>query len=192
MNREIACDQITTEKPSAWTGHREFASWLVNKVQPKVTVDLGVDYGHSTFYLAAPGIGKVYGVDSFEGDNHAGIRDTYDYANSLKEQFDFSNVTFIKGYFDDIAKTWDKQIDILHIDGLHTYDAVKNDYETWKKFLKEDSVIIFHDTVSFPDDVGRFFEELDLHKAMFSHSAGLGVASQNPAIIEAIGREFNS
>jgi predicted O-methyltransferase YrrM len=192
MNREMGCDQITTEKPSAWTGHREFASWLVNKMKPEVIVDLGVDYGHSTFYLAAPGIGQVFGVDSFEGDNHAGIRDTYEYVLTTKEKFGFDNITVIKGLFDDVAKTWNQPIDLLHIDGLHTYDAVKNDYETWKKFLKEDSVIIFHDTVSFPDDVGRFFEELDMHKAMFPHSAGLGVASNNPAIIAAIGSEFNS
>ena len=52
MNKDLACTQITNEKPSAWTGHRYFAKWLVETLRPEITVDLGVDYGHSTFYLA--------------------------------------------------------------------------------------------------------------------------------------------
>jgi len=85
----------------------------------------------------------------------------------------------------------DKQIDILHIDGIHPYDAVKNDYETWKGFLKEESVIIFHDTEAFPADVGRFFDELEMpHKMKFNHSAGLGIATRNLEIMEKIRTTF--
>lgn len=191
-NKHAACDTITNEKPSAWTGHRNFAKWLVETIQPKVTVDLGVDYGHSTFYLAEMGIGDVYGVDSFEGDNHAGIRDTLEYVTTTKEKYEFDNLTFIKGYFDQVARTWDKQIDILHIDGFHTYDAVKYDYETWKGFLKEDSVVMFHDTEAFPE-VNKFFDELEMpYKIKFSHSAGLGVASRNLEIMESIHKQFSN
>jgi hypothetical protein len=190
-NKHEACNTITQEKPSAWLGHRNFANWLVETVQPKITVDLGVDWGHSTFYLAEMEIGDVYGVDSFEGDNHAGIRDTFEYVTSTKEKYKFDNITFIKGYFDQVASTWDKQIDILHIDGFHTYDAVKNDYETWKGFLKEESVVIFHDTEAFPADVGKFFDELEMpYKMKFIHSAGLGIATRNLEIMEKIRVKF--
>lgn len=191
MNKEIGCNQVTSEKPTAWEGHRQFANWLVKTVRPEVTVELGVDYGHSTFYLAEAGIGKVYGVDSFEGDDHAGIRDTFAYVENVKANYDFDNVTFIKGYFEDVAKTWDQKIDILHIDGFHTYDAVKNDYETWRGFLKENSVVLFHDTVAFAGDVGRFFNELEMYKINFQHSAGLGVASKDPSIIKLISESFS-
>jgi len=51
-----------SELPSAWTGHYDFAQWLVEELKPTVTVDLGVDYGYSLFALAMPEIGKVYGV----------------------------------------------------------------------------------------------------------------------------------
>ena len=191
INKDTACDLITEQKPSAWIGHRHFSKWLVEKMQPKIIVDLGVDYGHSTFYLAEIGIGEVYGIDSFEGDDHAGVKDTLEYVTTTKEAYGFDNITFIKGYFDQVAKTWDKQIDILHIDGFHTYDAVKYDYETWKGFLKEDSVIMFHDTESFKDTVGRFFQELEMpYKLQFNHSAGLGVASNNPKIIQDIFENF--
>jgi hypothetical protein len=39
----------------------------------------------------------------------------------------------------------ERSIDIIHIDGLHTYEAVKDDFEMWKNKLKEDGTIIFHD-----------------------------------------------
>ena len=193
MNKDLACTQITNEKPSAWTGHRYFAKWLVETLRPEITVDLGVDYGHSTFYLASANIGTVYGVDTFAAINdYSEHADNYLYVTNTKEKFNFDNAIFIKGFFDDIAKTWDKQIDILHIDGDHAYESVKNDYETWKGFLKENSVIMFHDTESYKDTVGRFFQELEMpHKLNFHHSAGLGVASNDPAIIELIRKTFS-
>jgi hypothetical protein len=106
------------------------------------------------------------------------------------------NVTFIKGLFDDVAKTWDKQIDILHIDGDHAYESVKHDYETWSPFLKENGVILFHDTCIEKLNgnhygVKKFFEELDLPKVTFTHTFGLGVASKNKELIEFIQNNFN-
>lgn len=191
MNNELIIDQILNNTPSAWLGHRDFAIWLVKELKPQVTVDLGVDYGHSTFIFGAPDIGKVYGIDCFSGDVHAGFRNTYEYVNNIKNLHNFDNTTFIQGYFDKVAETWTQKIDILHIDGLHTYDAVKYDYLTWCKFLKINSVILFHDVESFKDSVGKFFNELPLYKCQFDHSAGLGVASRNPEIIELIATTFS-
>ncbi len=178
-----------------WTGHRQFAEWLVNYKKPEVIVDLGVDHGFSTFCFAMPRIGKVYGIDSFEGDVHSGQRDahTYNYVMQKREKlFMQDNIEFIQGYFDDVAKTWTKPIDILHIDGLHTYEAVKNDYETWSKFVKDDGVILFHDTCVEERNFGvkQFFEEIELPKFNFTQSYGLGVVSKNKYLIELIKNNF--
>jgi hypothetical protein len=176
--------------PSAWTGHGEFAIKLVQELKPEVIVDLGVDYGFSTFCLAYPQIGKVYGVDWFQGDEHAGYRDTYPLVlnlyEELKKEYNINNVELIKGDFNEVAKTWSKEIDLLHIDGFHTYEAVKNDYETWIKFCKEDAVILFHDVEVFPG-VAQLFSELpgDL-KLVRSGSCGLGVFTLNKSIFEII------
>lgn len=176
---------------SAWAGHKDFAMWIVDYLQPTTVVDLGVDYGFSTFSFGMNRKTQIYGVDCFEGDIHAGFRNTHEFVENFKEKYNYNNITFIKGFFDKVASTWDKPIEVLHIDGLHTYDAVKYDYDTWSPFLTDDSVVMFHDTVSFADSVGRFFNELDLHKVNFEHSAGLGVASKNPDIIDAIAQTFN-
>lgn len=179
---------------SCWKGHRGFAHWLVNNVKPKVTVDLGVDHGFSSFTFAIPRIGHVYGIDSFEGDQYAGERNdaTYQLVLDRQEKLHLKkNLTFIKGYFDDVAKDWDKEIDILHIDGDHAYESVKRDYETWSKFLSENGVVLFHDTAVEELNgnhygVKQFFEELDLPKVQFSHTFGLGVASKNEQLIDFI------
>ena len=161
--------------PSAWKGHRMFANNLVNNFKPNVTVDLGVDYGYSLFALAETNPGHVYGIDSFDGDVHAGHHsDAYLTVTEIVK-LDYKNITLVKGYFDDVVKTWNKPIDILHIDGLHTYEAVKNDYAKWSPHVRKGGIIMFHDTVAFPNDVGRFFNELNGEKTHFEHSAGLGV-----------------
>jgi predicted O-methyltransferase YrrM len=164
---------------SAWTGHGLFAMKLVESFNPKVTVDLGVDYGFSTFCLAYPQIGNVYGIDWFQGDEHAGYRDTYPLVENLyqevKQSFGVSNIEFIKGDFEEVAKTWNKPIDILHIDGFHSYEAVTNDFKNWTKFCHEESIVLFHDIDSYPGTIGVFFNELEGYKHTRPQSAGLGI-----------------
>lgn len=191
FHKNTNLESAISDLPSAWTGHKDFAIWLMDYVNPKVTVDLGVDYGYSTFVLGSANLGKVYGIDCFAGDEHAGFRDTFEYVTNIKNNYKFDNITFIQGYFDQIAQSWVEPIDILHIDGLHTYEAVKHDYETWEKFLKDDSVILFHDTVAFESTVVKFFNEINLPKTMFTHSAGLGIVSKNPRIIKDIEEKFS-
>lgn len=175
-----------------WEGHREFASWIINEINPQITVDLGVDYGYSSFCFALPNKGIVYGIDSFEGDLHAGQRNTYDYVLNKQKQLNLNNLIFVKGYFEEIAKVWNQEINILHIDGFHTYEAVKNDYENWSKFVSDDGVILFHDTIVDHPTFGvrKFFEEINLPKLNFTHCNGLGVVSKNQNLIEKIKLTF--
>lgn len=174
--------------PSAWKGHVDFARWLVNRMQPKTIVDLGVDYGYSTFVFASLGIGHVYGIDLFEGDPQTGIRNTFDQVLETQKKLQLNNITIIRGSFDSVSDYWGKPIDILHIDGLHTLEAIRNDYDRWSKFVREGGVILFHDTdVDDPGyEVGEFFDSIDLPKYRFTHSAGLGVVSADKQLIDDI------
>ena len=56
--------------------------------------------------------------------------------------------------------------------------------------MKEDGVILFHDTVSNPDGAGLFFSQLEVPKVNFTNSFGLGVASNNSDLIEEIKQTF--
>lgn len=179
--------------PSAWTGHRDFAVWLVKELKANIIVDLGVDYGYSTYSFASAKQGRIFGVDLFKGDQQTGFRNTHEYVldsiKHLKVKYGIDNIKILKGDFNEVAKTWSNTIDILHIDGYHSYEAIKNDYETWSKFLGRDSIVLFHDTVAH-EGVTKFFAELDLPKFNFTHSAGLGIASNNKELMGKIKEKY--
>lgn len=189
MNRYKILKDIQT----AWTDHIVFAKWIVNKKQPETIVDLGVDYGYSLFCFAISEIGHVYGVDTFEGDPYTGIRNTYDYVLGKQKEMELNNITLIKGTTDSVVSTWNKPIDILHIDVFPTYEAVKSDFYNWLKFVKDDGVILLHDTMEegHPFGTKQFFEEIDLPKTNFENCHGLGVVSRDSTLIDQIKNVFN-
>jgi methyltransferase family protein len=61
---------------SIWRGHAAFAHSLVMYFQPATIVDLGVFKGCSTVAMALAlkrlGRGKIYAVDTWQGDDHLG------------------------------------------------------------------------------------------------------------------------
>lgn len=179
--------------PSAWRGHERFATWLVKELKPKTVVDLGVDYGFSSFVFARAGAERVVGIDSFEGDPEAGQRDTYAEVVANMERLGIENVELVRGYFSEVAKSWDKPIDILHIDGRHRYVDVREDYDTWSKFVRPGGVILLHDTAVFREgyEVHRLFAEIELPKANFTHANGLGIVSTDADLIQKIRREHH-
>lgn len=68
---------------------------------------------------------------------------TIDPVNIYKLRF-----TRIKFYNDsslNVAKTWDKPINLLFIDGAHHGDAPYNDFKAWEKFVVKGGYILFHD-----------------------------------------------
>ena len=102
---------------------------------------------------------------------------------TIEEKYGINNVEFIKGYFDDVAKTWDKEIDIIHIDGFHSFEACANDFFTWAPFSKDTTVFLFHDIDSYFDQVGAFFYDISGYKVLRSQSAGLGIMTGNKEVM---------
>jgi len=180
---------------SAWTGHRKFAEWLVHTVKPTTIVELGVDYGFSTFVFGNAlqnSSGTIYGIDLFQGDIHTGFRDTSSSVTDKITEHNLTNIKIIKGEFTEVSKTWTTPIDILHIDGLHTFEAVKTDFLTWAPFVKNSGIILFHDITAFAE-IQHFFRILSGgHKLYFTHSAGLGILTQNEELAHSIIASFNN
>jgi glycosyltransferase involved in cell wall biosynthesis len=179
---------------SAWTGHLPFAGWLIESKKPHILVELGTHGGSSYFSfcqaIAENGLAaRCFAVDTWGGDDHAGH-----YEKSIFEKVRLHNEknyasfsTLLKKTFDEaLLDIKDQSVDLLHIDGLHTYEAVKHDFETWLPKLAPGAVVLFHDTMVKEGDFGvwRFWAEIKsrypLHFEM-SHSFGLGVIQVSPA-----------
>jgi len=171
-----------------WEGHRDFVYDLINFVKPGMITELGSQYGCSlfTFCQSVKDNGldaKIRAVDMWSGD--IGAPDTgeevFALVNKIKDKF-FSNLD-IKLYqmrFDDALPDFqDGSIDILHIDGGHTFEDVDHDLKTWLPKLSEDGIILFHDVYSDIDD-GSCVHWRETKKKYsnffdFEHSCGLGV-----------------
>jgi predicted O-methyltransferase YrrM len=195
-NPHIDVEDYFNSAPSAWKENREFANYLVERTNPSVILDLGVDWGHSTICWAEKHIGKVYGVDTWEpNDICTGGKNLETKLipafKSFREQ-GMDNIELIKGRHEQVFETWDKHIDILHFDILHQYDGVLDEYNMWKSHLVDGGVMIFHDVISFPDGVGRFFREyLTGYRLSFNNQFGLGVISDDTELLNDIANKFN-
>ena len=186
--------------PTAWAGHEPFLFSLMHAMRPRRYVELGTHAGQSFFtacqhYKSQDNYGEAVAIDLWEGDHQAGF-----YGESVFDSFRFlldkhypHCGRFIRGLFADAVSTFETgSIDLLHIDGLHTYGAVREDYETWRSRLTENGTILFHDTSEFQTDFGvwQLFDEVRGEAAAsfnFKHAHGLGVLAfgsedKNPAI----------
>lgn len=172
-------------EPYSWIGHIPTAFLLVSELKPKTIVELGVHTGNS-FFAFCQAIKKLklktkcYGVDTWQGEKHAGFygKEIFDDVKKHSEKYNF--IELKKMFFDDAVKDFkDNSIDILHIDGLHTYEAVKHDFKTWLPKVSKNGVILFHDTVVKEKDFGvwKLWEELSkkYKNYKFTHSHGLGI-----------------
>lgn len=84
--------------------------------------------------------------------------------------------TFMQGD----SKTLDFPVglDVLFIDGDHSYDGVKGDYTRHINSMKDGGVVFFHDTCSVPD-VGRFVKEIGGVDIQLGAGLGIKVVSPN-------------
>ena len=170
-----------------WQGLIGIAPWLIAMTRPSRFVELGTHKGDSycSFCQAIVEQGvscEAFAIDMWTGDDHTGGYGEEVYAR-LRDYHDplyggFSRLTRMK--FEEALPSFeDGSVDLLHIDGLHTYEAVKEDFETWLPKMSRRGVVVFHDSTVRERDFGVYRLLSELHERYegfdFNFSNGLGV-----------------
>lgn len=159
----------------------ELRSFLetVSERSPKTVVEIGTAAG-GTFYclsqIADPSA-LLVSID-FLGGNYGGgqtnleckLFATFGPVTQRVEfirqrSFHYSTLTSLRKILDG------REIDLLFIDGDHSYAGVKSDYEMYHPLVAEEGMIAFHDIIEIPEeakgwqngnDVSIFWKELSL------------------------------
>ena len=126
--------------------------------QPKIIVEIGTANGGTLArWLEIPSAEIVISIDypigihggqGFEERTYV-ISDALEQANLTNKQFYAINGDSKHPYL--VARLEEildgKKIDFLFIDGDHTYQGVKGDFDIYKQFLNENSIVGFHDII---------------------------------------------
>lgn len=139
--------------------HSPFLESLIYLNQCKVIVEIGVAEAKTTSYLcrgAARVDGFVYGYDIWA--TH-GLQNQFQHWSSkekcetyLRDQhlvnFELTQINSKTPEFHSLIKEKHPVIDLAFIDGCHSYEGIKNDFDAVYNQLSETGIIVFHDTMS--------------------------------------------
>ncbi|MBV9391216.1 MAG: class I SAM-dependent methyltransferase, partial [Verrucomicrobia bacterium] len=174
-----------TDVVSDWYEHVPFGHWIVSVGKPRIVVELGTFTGvsYSAFCEAVLRNrldSRCFAVDTWEGDVMTGY-----YGEEIFESFrrfhderyaSFSKL--LRCTFDSaLAQIPDASVDLLHLDGVYTYDAVRHDFDNWRPKLSKRGLVLMHGTNVGRENFGvhRFWEELQSPKFEFLGEHGLGI-----------------
>jgi len=145
---------IPVQNPLEWRNYLEFieAYFRNRAIERPVVVEIGVHGGNQKrFYEELLGYEHIgidieakYGVPDIFGDSRSP-----ETVERLKE------------------KLSGRPINLLFIDGDHSYEGVKGDYELYLPYIK--NIVALHDIDFYPKTVHRFWNELiEAEKGKFS------------------------
>lgn len=140
-----------------------------------VGVEIGTYCGKSTVLLGAAAQTRdsvVYTVDHHHGsEEHQpgweyhdtsmvdAVTGRFDTLPTLRHTLDAAglddNVVAVVGKSTVVAKAWRTPLQLLFIDGGHSADAARKDYDGWAKWVSIGGALIIHDVFPDPRDGGR-------------------------------------
>ncbi len=132
-------------------------------------LEIGSYKGRSTITLARgmelAGEGRVVAVDPLtlpsETDPELVAEENYlsAFVGNLTRAGVRERVEFHRMLSSELARSWNRAIRLLWIDGDHTYSGAKQDYEIFSPFLSEGAMVAFHDVMHRFEGPIRVFTE---------------------------------
>lgn len=145
---------------------------LIAKNRPKIILEIGTSRGGTLFLLSRFSNSNtlIISVDLPGGEFGSGYpRSKIPFYKSFasnkqkiilirRDSHKFSTLQKVKK----ILK--EKKVDFLYIDGDHSYNGVKKDFEMYSALVKRNGIIAFHDIVEHPSEmnvgVNKFWKEI--------------------------------
>ena len=125
---------------SRYQGVGLLLSSLIQVTDAKTVLEIGTGEGYTAICIALslPEDGKVYTVDI---DSRKLSKRAVPEAKELQLS---DKIEFIIKDSKDLE--WDKEIDILFLDGDHSYEGISSDFLKFSPYVKQDGIILFHDS----------------------------------------------
>lgn len=151
---------------------------LVRGLRPDVIVEIGSARGKSTCALALAcrqnGKGKVYAIDPHDVNAWTELHTNGETLPFLRERLASYELgswcEILRADSQSAARSWTQSIDLLFIDGDHSFEGVRHDFEAFSPWLHQASLVVFHDTtwehhkdhIGYREDMGvpRYMHEL--------------------------------
>ncbi len=108
-----------------------------------VYLEVGVDKGKSLAFAHAVSKGDIFGIDIVDN-----IEDPIE------------GVNFIHTSSNEAVKKWTLPIQVLFIDGDHTYEGAKTDWDNFSPFVIKGGWVFFHDADITSPGVVKVTEEI--------------------------------
>lgn len=172
---------------SDWWDHVPFGHWIVCASRPRVIVELGTGAGvsYSAFCQAVMrGVldTRCYAIDTWPDVPDAKLcgEEMFEDLKLFHDRRYPGFSALIRSSFDEALEHFaDRTVDLLHIDGSPSHDAVRHNFESWKPKLSDRAVVLFHNTNKRGADFGvwSLWRELSSQFPSFEflHGNGLGV-----------------
>ncbi len=133
------------------------SAWLlygiVRSMKPETCVEIGSARGKSACYVGLAlrdnGRGRLYAIDPHSPTDW-NDSDSVDSFEIFRQNVAWigvgDQIEMIRTTSEEAARGWNRPIDLLFIDGDHSYEGVKRDWEMFSPFLSPFGVAMFHDT----------------------------------------------
>ena len=143
-------------------------------------LEIGSFKGKSTVILAKSaalsGTSKVHAVDPMtapsetDPDLRGDASSLADFQKNIEQHEVSENIEFYQTFSFELAKTWNKPLRLLWIDGDHTYKGTKLDFEGFAPHLTDGAIVAIHDVLhEFDGGIRVFMENILLSPDFGAH-----------------------
>ncbi len=166
---------------------------IAKKIEPKNVLEVGTAHGGNLFLLTkiAHDGGKIISIDlpggEFGGGYFARKKRLYNnFVTGAQKMFLIRGDSHSQNSLNEVVKNLGgEKVDVLFIDGDHTYNGVKSDFEMYSPLVRPGGIIAMHDigktpsseygTEQFWNEVKNNFEHIEIIDDQNRLGYGIGV-----------------